>query len=161
MTSLLHACNGLPTMELLAGDVLMVEGQPMKALFVVVSGSFVVTRGDSVVATVDEPGAILGETALLLGTEHRATVTATSAAVVHVVSDIEEFIGDNSERLLEIARILARRLDRLSSYLGDVRSQYSDAGGHLELLDEVLAELAFGQQPAAEPGSERDPDPLY
>ncbi len=133
----------------------------MTALFVVVSGSFVVTRGSSVVASVEEPGAVLGETAFLLGTAHRATVTATAPGVVHVVSDIEEFIGDDNERVLEIARILARRLDRLSTYLGDVRSQYSDAGGHLELLDEVLAELAFGQQPEADPGSARDPDPLY
>jgi CRP-like cAMP-binding protein len=161
MSALLRACQNLPTRELDVGDVLIREGQQQESLFVVASGTFAVSRGGSPVATIEDPGAVLGETAMLLGTTHGATVTATSTAVVHVVSDVEEFIADDNERLLEIARILARRLDRLSRYLGDVRAQNGGAGGHLQLLDEVLSELAFGQHQDLEPGSERDPDPLY
>jgi hypothetical protein len=29
------------------------------------------------------------------------------------------------------------------------------------MLDEILSELTFGASPAAEPGSEREPDPYY
>ncbi len=161
MSALLHACRDLPTRELDVGEVLIHEGQQQESLFVVVSGRFAVSRQGSVVASIHEAGAVFGETAMLLGTTHGATVTATAPAVVHVVSDIEGFIADDSERLLEIARILARRLDRLSRYLVDVKAQYRDAGGHLELLDEVLSALAFGPNRELEPGSERDPNPRY
>lgn len=139
----------------------MTEGERSGVMYVVAEGSFEVTRQGSVVATITDPGAVLGEISVLLDTDHGATVTATSPAVVHVIDDPLAFMAADAEGALEIARILARRLNRLTGYLTDVKAQYAEAGGHLELIDSVLAELAFGEQAPVEPGSERDPDPYY
>ena len=131
------------------------------ALYVVGSGRFTVTRAGSVLATIDEPGAVVGEISALLDTTPTATVTATEPSTVKVVEDPLSILTSDNGALLEIARILAGRLSRMSGYLADVKAQYAGAGGHLGLLDEVLAELTYGEQPPAEPGSARDPDPLY
>jgi CRP/FNR family transcriptional regulator, cyclic AMP receptor protein len=161
MPSLLDACRDLPTKDLRAGEILVAEQQPRIGMFVVVSGVFEVSRLGSVVATISDPGAVIGEISVLLDTDHGATVTARTDARVHVISDVDNFLAADNQRLLEIARMLARRLNRLTGYLSDVRSQYAQAGGHLGLLEEVLSELTFGQHRPVEPGSERDPDPLY
>lgn len=161
MQTLLAACRSLPVVELEAGDVLISEGQPRTALYVLASGSLEVERQGATVATISEPGSVIGEIAFLLEVDHAATVAAATASRVHVVSDVEGFLTTDGDRLLEVARTLALRLNRLTAYLSDVRAQYAHAGGHLELLEEVLSELTFGTEPPAEPGSVRDPEPPY
>lgn len=161
MSVLLERCVGLPTREYAAGEVVMVEGERSGVMLVVAEGTFEVTRQGSVVTSITDRGAVLGEISVLLQTGHGATVTATSPAVVHVIDDPLGFVSADAEGALEIARILARRLDRLVGYLADVKAQYSESGGHLDLLDAVLSELTFGEQAPVEPGSERDPEPYY
>ena len=161
MSLLLNRCTDVPVRELAAGEVLVSEGTRTGAMFVVASGNFEVSRQGSVVATINDRGVVLGEISVVLDTDHGATVTATSPATVHVIDDPVGFVVGDPEVSLEIARVLARRLNRLVAYLADVKAQYADAGGHLGLLDEVLSELTFGEQAPVEPGSERDPDPYY
>lgn len=161
MSVMLEACRGLPIRELGVGEVLIAEGGRGGVIYVVESGSFEVARQGATVATISDRGTVLGEISFLLGGEHGATVTATNPARVYEVSDPGAFVAADAERLFEIARALARRLHRLTGYLSDVRSQYGAAVGHLGLLDEVLSELTFGEQATIEPGSERDPNPLY
>jgi CRP-like cAMP-binding protein len=128
-------------------------------MFVTAEGTFDVTRGGDKISVINERGVALGEVSALLDSAPGATVVATTAARVHVIDEPVLFMNENPDALIEIARTLARRLDRLTGYLSDVKQQYADSGGHLELMDEVLAELAFGEQSAAHPGSEREPDP--
>ena len=59
---------------------------------------------------------------------------------------------------MELARQLAERLHRLTSYLGDVRAQYADAGGHLEMVDAILGRLASRPPVTIDGGSDRSPD---
>lgn len=158
---MLAACRDLPVIELAPGDVLVREGQERTALFVLVDGTLEVSRQGSMLAAISEPGSVIGEIAVLLDLCHGATVTATSLVHVHVIHDADAFLASDHERLRAIACTLATRLNRLTSYLSDVRTHYASAGGHLALLDEVLAELSFGTEPPARPGSVRDPDPLY
>lgn len=159
--TLLDRCAGLRIRELAPDEVLLSEGLPLSEMYVVADGSFIVSRSGQVVATVTEPGVVLGETSMLLDAPVSATVVARSMARVHVIDDPVAFLSGDPESLLEIARTLARRLEGLGGYLSDVKAQYAHAGGHLELMDEVLSELAFGSPASVEPGSERDPDPLY
>ena len=108
-----------------------------------------------------EPGAVLGEVSILLGSDHGATVTATAPSRVHVMEEPLDALTSDAEVLLEVARGLARRLNRLNAYLSDIKAQYGNESGHLGMVDEVLAQLSFGEHGAVEPGSERDPDPYY
>jgi CRP/FNR family cyclic AMP-dependent transcriptional regulator len=143
------------------GEVLLAEGERTPAMFVVVEGSFEVSRQGSIVAKVTEPGSVLGEISVLLDVDHGATVTATSEAKVHIVDDPLGFMAGDSESLLEVSRMLARRLSRLVGYIADVKAQYGGSGDHLAMLDEVLSELTYGRPRTVEAGSERDPDPIY
>lgn len=159
--SLLDRCAGFATRNLEPGDVLLVEGQKSAEMYVTVEGAFDVSRGGERISVISDPGVALGEVSVLLDSVPGATVVASTSARVHVIDDPMPFMSDDPAALIEIARTLAGRLDRLTGYLTDVKQQYADAGGHLELMDEVLAELAFGEQPKAEPGSAREPDPYY
>ena len=161
MHPLLAACSELPLIDLAVGDTLLSEGQARTALYVLVSGTLEISVQGGRVAMVSEPGSVIGEIAFLLDIDHGATVTAASPSRLHVVADVDRFLRADTESLLEISRTLALRLNRLTGYLSDVRAQYAGAGGHFELVDEVLAELAFGTEAPATPGSARDPEPLY
>lgn len=158
---LLELCEGLPVRELSDGEVLVGEGGRSEALYVVAAGTFDVTRQGERVAAITEPGAVIGEISMLLDTPHGATVTASAPANVYVIERPEDFIVTHPGALVEITKTLAQRLDRLVGYLADVKAQYAGAGGNLSMLDDVLSELTFGEQPVAEPGSARDPDPSY
>ena len=145
----------------LPGEVLMTEGDSSTALLVVVEGAFEVRKGEAVLAVVDQPGACLGELSVLLGQPHHATVVARSAGRVRDVEDGAAFLHAEPGAALLVARILAHRLDVVNSYLGDLRAQYADTGGHLGLVHQVLADLAAQPHRAVELGSEREPDPRY
>jgi CRP/FNR family cyclic AMP-dependent transcriptional regulator len=118
-------------------------------------------RSGQSVATIADPGVVLGEISALLDQSATATVLARDDVEVKVIDDPIAFMTSDPAVLLDVARTLAGRLARMSGYLVDVKQQYSSAGGHLGLLDDVLSELSFGQEPSVDPGSERDPDPLY
>ena len=78
--------------EVAAGQVVMQQGEPAGGFFVVLSGEFVVLfEGGSrpvVLATLG-PGACFGETGLLLTGTHTATVRATTAGEVAVLTETE------------------------------------------------------------------------
>ena len=158
---LLELCGGLPLREISEGEVLVAEGARSGSIFVVADGTFAVTRQGERVAVIAEPGAVVGEISVLLDTPHGATVVASSPGRVHVIEQPDQFIATHSDALMEITKTLAVRLNRLVGYLADVKAQYGEAGGNLGLIDDVLSELTFGEQPVAEPGSARDPDPYY
>ncbi len=159
--TLLDRCDGSPTRRLSPGEVVLTEGAASSQMYVLASGRLDVVRAGQLVATIAEPGSALGEISVLLDQSPSATVIAREDSTVYVIDDPIAFLSSDPEALFEVARTLAGRLARLSGYLVDVKQQYGDAGGHLGLLDEVISELSFGQQSPADPGSERDPDPLY
>lgn len=161
MTGLLGRCTDLPMRALDAGEVLIVEGRRDGEMYVMVDGAFEVTKGGTRVGMIVDSGAVIGEISALLDTTPGATVTATAPSRVHVVDDPVAFMAADSAVLLDVSRTLAERLNRLVAYLADVKAQYAEAGGHLELLDAILAELTFGRVEAVESGSEREPDPYY
>lgn len=161
MTGLLERCADLPTRDLAEGEVLVEEGRSGDEMYVVVDGSFAVIRDSTTVAAISDPGAVIGEIAALLDATATASVVATKPSRVRVVADPVGFMATDAEGLLEVTRLLATRLQRMTSYLADIRRQYGDAGGNLGLMDEVLEELTFGTQEPVEAGSERDPDPYY
>lgn len=149
----------MPVRRLDPGDVLLVEGERSGILHIVVDGSFAISQGDVVLPSIVEPGAVLGELSALLDIPHTATVTATVPSSVVSISDPLAFMTDDTESLLELTRLLARRVHRLTAYLDDLRVQYGDSGGHLGMVDAVLKELSSADLPEIDSGSEREPDP--
>ena len=159
MQQLLDQCRGSPRLELGPGTVLLREGERSGRLFVLAEGCLEVYRGEVEIVRIDDPGAVFGEMAALLDIPHTTSVRAVTAAVVHVVDDPARYFATNPDLVLPIARLLARRLQNVTSYLVDLKRQYRDRDDHLGMVDEVLESLAHEQGQGFIPASELPVEP--
>jgi CRP-like cAMP-binding protein len=159
LRGVLEVTAGMPERHLEAEEELFGQGEGEgRSVAVLVEGALRIDLDGAHLSDVALPGAFVGEIAALLGTGRTATVTATMPSTVRVIGDPDAFFASHPEIGLELARQLAGRLHRLLAYLGDVRSQYADAEGHLSLFDSVLGRLASRPPVDVEPGSDRSPD---
>lgn len=161
MPELLDLASGLPSRSLERGEVLIVDGEPVRALFVLLDGALRIEKDGVTVATVSEAGVCVGEMSLLLDTSATATVVASERSDVAVIDNATAMLEDDSGLSLTLARLLASRLQVMTSYLADIKVQYADHEGGLGMVDVVLGSLMRGAGARSELGSERDPDPEY
>lgn len=152
----LALCAGLPQRTFATGAELLPEGERTGRMLVLVAGCVEIRRGRTRVATMSESGALLGEMAALLDIGHTASVVATEPTLVYVIEDAAEAIRRRPELLLAVARVLAVRVNAMTSYLADVARQYGDDSGHLGLLHTVLSELTNVRPLGTKPGSQRE-----
>lgn len=148
MQAVLAYTNDLAKVRYDTGDILITEGPSSGVLYILVEGAVEVLRGDVRVSLVDEPGAVFGEISALLGRPHSATVRAIEPAIVHRIEDAESFLQMRPEIVFHVARILASRLIDATTYLADLKHQFSDRSDHLGMVDEVLEALVNQQLPA-------------
>jgi CRP-like cAMP-binding protein len=161
MDDLLELTHGQPEVEIEAGAVLLHEGDEPRDFYVLVSGRLMVRRGDEDFIAIRTPGACIGEMAVLLGRTHTATVVATEDCRLRVIADARATLRDDPSVLHAVASLLAKRLDLVNQFLADLQRQYRDVEGGLGMVGDVLIELATHPGDDFEPGSEREPDPLY
>ena len=161
MAGLESLADGHPRRTFDAGDVLLVDGEATSALYVLLDGELQIAKGGSPIAIVAEPGACVGEMSLLLGIPATADVVAVRRSVVAVVEDAASLLVEDRELVLGLARLLASRLQAMTTYLADLKHQYGDHEGGLGMIDVVLGSLLRGPGARSEFGSERDPDPQY
>jgi len=160
MAGLLEIAEGVPHRTLAEGEVLLTDGHEVDALYVLVSGTLQVRKGGVTVTTVGQPGACVGEMSLLLGAPATADVVAVASSEVAVITDARAML-DAGGLTLELARMLAGRLQVMTTYLVDLKQQYADHEGGLGMVDVVLGTLMQGAGPKRELRSVRDPDPEY
>ncbi len=161
MEELLALTVGLPEIELAAGDVLVREGEASHDLYVLVAGRLMVRKGDEDFIVIDAPGACVGEMGVLLGRSPTATVVATEPSRLRVIHDAPTALDESPAVLHAVATLLARRLDLVNDFLVDLQRQYRDVDGGLSMVSDVVRGLAGHHGDGLEPGSEREPDPLY
>jgi CRP/FNR family cyclic AMP-dependent transcriptional regulator len=161
MAGLLALAQGFPRRDLEPGDVLLADGGPLQALYVLVDGSLRIEKGGVAIATVSEPGACVGEMSLLLGIPPTADVIARERTTVAVIDDAPSMLDADGGLTVELARLLAARLQVMTTYLADLKHQYADHEGGLGMVDVVLDSLMRSSGPRSELRSERDPDPEY
>ena len=161
MDELLALASGFPQRILEPGEVLIVDGEPVEALFVLLAGGLRIEKDGVAVATVSEPGACVGEMSLLLGVSATAGVSASETSTLAVIDHAQTMLEGESGLALTLARLLARRLQVMTGYLADLKQQYADHEGGLGMVDVVLGSLMRGSGARSELGSERDPDPEY
>jgi CRP-like cAMP-binding protein len=150
----------LPVLEVETGEAVVREGSRTGSLFVLESGALAVTRAGVAIADITAPGAMVGEIAALLGGDHSATVTAVTPSRLRVARDGSAFLRSSPDVTLLVAAEVARRLQSLVAYLADLKAQYAGIPG-LDMVSDVLTHLADNRGAAIEPGSQREPDPLY
>ena len=150
----------LPEVGFAAGDVVVREGSPAGAIWVLVSGALQVRKGGVTVNTISRPGALVGEVSVLLGSVSTASVEASAPSVLRHAADGAALLASDPAIAHLVAVGLAERLNFVTTYLADLKQQYGEAPG-LAMVSEVLSELAQRQAPAARPGSAREPNPDY
>lgn len=159
MRTLLDVCQGrLPKRTFAPDEVVIAEGTPAGSLFILIEGAVEVRKGDYAITVLDEPGAVFGEISVLLDTAHTATVVATIPTRFYVVESPAEFMRSTPDVGLSIARLLARRLHAMTTYLVDLKQQFDQHDDHFGMVDQVLDALTHSQQDH-KAGSDREPDP--
>lgn len=123
-----------------AGATIIEQGVQSGPLLVLVEGEVEILRDDVRVAKCSIPGAVFGEMSVLLETPTTATVRALSPCILAVIDDPQKFLAATPAACLEIARLLAARVDALNKYLVDVKRQY-EGHDHLGMVDDVLETL--------------------
>lgn len=161
MLDLLERCADLPRASFAPGELLVEDGVQHSRIYVLIDGELEIRKGGVKISTIAQPGACIGEVGLLLGTPATATVVAASPVTVHVAEDGAALLRTDPEFTFIVARMLAQRLDLVTSFLADLRQQYGGESGSLAVVDTVLASLAQRPGATAAPGSRRDPEPLY
>ncbi len=158
---LLDLAHDRPRRHVVAGEAIVQEGDTVHDLFVLLDGELRVEKAGTLVATVTTPGACVGEVSLLLGVPATATVVATSDAELAVVADAAALLAADPQLALALGRLVAGRLQVMTSYLADLRAQYADHDGGLGMIDTVLGSLMQTGGTRTALASERDPDPEY
>ena len=160
MENLLAFTTHLPEVEYEPGATIITEGGESSGVWILAAGSLRVIKSGKDVNIVTEPGALIGEMSILLGIPDSATVQAAERCVLRYAEDGETFLMSDPKIIHQVAVGLAERLNFVTTYLADLKRQYGDAPG-LEMVPDVLSQLAQRHAPAAHPGSNRDPDPEY
>lgn len=150
-----------PTSEFQDGEIVVAEGSERTSLFVLSSGALSVRVGGSEIARVAEPGGVVGEIGLLLEAPATADVVAVGPTIVHRIDDAASLFAQHPELGLHLAVVLARRLRRVTTFLGDMQQQYGDRTDALGLLPEVVSSLLSEQAGEIDGGSERESDSPY
>lgn len=158
MRNVLGMCDGLPERVFAAGDVLMSEGGTDKLLYVLIEGAVDIFKGDVLVNHQDEAGGIYGELSILLDVPHTATVKAAAPTRIYCIENANEFLRQHPDLSYQLAILLARKLNSVTTYLADLKIQFQDRDDHLAMVDEVLETLLHEQVEEIEVGSDRYPD---
>ncbi len=158
MKSALSLCQGLPERTFQQGDILMTEGGRDKLIYVLIEGAVDIYKRDVLVSSQFDPGAIYGELAVLLDVPHTATVKAATNCRTYLVEDANEFLRSHPDLSFQLASLLARKLNSITTYLADLKHQFQGRDDHLGMVDVVLESLLHEQVEDIEPGSDRYPD---
>ncbi len=135
---LLEVIRTLPRIELATGDVLITESRRPEGLFFLESGSVEVIKGPTRIARSSTPGSVFGELSLLLQSCSTATVRAIEPSTFHVASDGEAFLRDHPAIAFSLARLLAQRLEAVTRYVADMKSQFKESASHLDMVETVV-----------------------
>jgi CRP/FNR family cyclic AMP-dependent transcriptional regulator len=99
------------------GMALIEQGGLTGRLYVLKSGELEVARDGKHVTTIKTPGAVIGEMSVLLGLPQTATVTAITDVDFFVIDDAIEVLRTHPDWLLQIARLLAQRVNATTALL--------------------------------------------
>ena len=161
MQAFVDLARDYPRQSFTAGEALIRDGDPGGKLFVLLDGSLRIEKGGVPVAVVAEPGVCVGEMSVLLDVPATADVIAAEAATVACVEHAGELVATHPELALALARLLAARVQRMTTYLADLQHQYADHEGGLGMVNVVLGSLTHATSERTQLGSERDPEPEY
>jgi CRP-like cAMP-binding protein len=111
MPSFLEIAADAPAVHFAPGEVIIKEGRPLTRLYILQDGEVEVRRDHTTVCNISKQGSAFGELSALLGVVPTASVIASKPATLRVVEDAAAFFEGNHAATLEIARLLAHRVN--------------------------------------------------
>ncbi len=96
---------------------LIEQGGKTGQLYVLKDGQLEVVRDGKHVSTIKTPGAVVGEMSVLLDVPQSATVNAVTDAELYVIDNAIEVLRSHPDWLLQIARLLAQRVNATTAEL--------------------------------------------
>jgi CRP/FNR family cyclic AMP-dependent transcriptional regulator len=99
------------------GMVLVEQGGRSGQLYVLKQGAFEVERDGKHVTTLNAAGSVIGEMSVLLDLPHTATVKAMTEVDYYVIDNAVEILRTHPDWLLQIARLLAQRVNATTAML--------------------------------------------
>lgn len=99
------------------GMDLIEQGGRTGQLYVLKDGELEVLRDGRHVTTIRTPGSVIGEMSILLDAPQTATVRAISAVDFFVIDNAIDVLRTHPEWLLQIARLLAQRVNATTALL--------------------------------------------
>ncbi|MGV3651032.1 MAG: cyclic nucleotide-binding domain-containing protein [Devosia sp.] len=109
------------------GMTLIEQGGRTGKLYVLRSGEVEVIRDGSFVLAIRTPGSIFGEMSVLLDIPHSATVKALTEVEVFVIDNALAMLEANPGWLLQIARLLAQRVNTTTAMLAARDAEAAEA----------------------------------
>lgn len=149
MNEILNKCSDLPEASFADGEIVMEEGKKGGGLYILAEGSVEILKQDFQINTVDSTGSLFGEVSVLLDLPHMATVKTLEPSRFYVAHNPGEFLKSHPEVHLHLSRLLAKRLNSVTSYLVDLKQQFEDREDHLGMVDDVLESLLHNQPDAS------------
>ncbi|MEM1362732.1 MAG: cyclic nucleotide-binding domain-containing protein [Pseudomonadota bacterium] len=150
MTDILTKIADLEEKAFAPGEILIPEGGQGGDLFFLIEGKVAIDKGDVRMFTVGKPGSVFGEMASLLDRPYSATVSAVTDVRAFYSPDGPDLLANRPDIALHTARILSRRLFAATSYLADLKSQFSDHENHFGMMDRILEALLLRQDHGTE-----------
>jgi CRP/FNR family transcriptional regulator, cyclic AMP receptor protein len=105
------------------GMALIEQGGKTGQLYVLKDGELEVLRDGKHVSTIKTPGAVLGEMSVLLDAPQTATVRAVTEVDYFVIDNALDVLRTHPDWLLQIARLLAQRVNATTALLTRDRSE--------------------------------------
>jgi CRP-like cAMP-binding protein len=98
---------------------LIEQGGRTGRLYVLREGELEVLRDGRHITTIKTPGSVIGEMSVLLEVPQTATVRAVSEVDYFVIDNAIEVLRSHPDWLLQIARLLAKRVKDTTAQLAD------------------------------------------
>jgi CRP/FNR family transcriptional regulator, cyclic AMP receptor protein len=111
---------------LAAGMILIEQGGRTGQLYVLKDGQLEVIRDGKHVSTIKTPGAVVGEMSVLLDMPQSATVRAITEVEYFVIDNAIDILNTHPDWLLQIARLLAQRVNATTALLTRDKSEEQD-----------------------------------
>ena len=128
-----------------AGHVLVPQGGKLGRLFVLREGEVEIERDGTFINSISQAGSIFGEMSLLLDMPHSATVRAVTDIQVFVIEDALRVLEANPSWTLQIARLLAQRVNATTKMLATTDPDDTADRERLILPQNVFAQWADPQ----------------
>ncbi len=121
-----------------AGAELIRQGGRTGSLIVLKEGEVEVLRDGRFVSSIRQPGAIFGEMSVLLDRPHSATVRAVTDVQLYVIADALNVLEAHPAWLLQIARLLAQRVNTTTAQLVTLKQEQLEAEEDVQILPSAV-----------------------